>query len=287
MAGTYLHLLLAQQALEGLAERTDLSEEQASFYAGVVGPDIGFFPGGPRQLSDAIHRQHSADLIRALVAQAQNPAERAFAAGWALHVYTDLAVHPVIDELSFRLQADHPLAAGADVWHRRIEWGLDCQVLESTALRLWQFPLSFPFEPSAASVLERAAKPLYGSLVDTQAIHAGGQAAALWIRRLVPALLWTGGCRRSDCSLICRLAGAVANPFARALSSFWEQSEGRDDEVAILGPRRNEDELTHRLRTLASESIDAFRDGLRQEYRQLANRNLSTGELTHPNEDES
>lgn len=286
MAGTYLHLLLAHQALERLDEATDLHGAEAAFFAGVVGPDIGFFPGGPRALSDSIHRYHAADLVRGLHDLAQTPAERGFAAGWALHVYTDLAVHPEIEARSHRLQSDHPLAAGTDAWHKRIEWGLDCQVLESTPLRLWQLPLAFPFTPSSAGLLERAASPLFGALAEAAAIDAGGRAATRLTRRLAPALLWTGGCRRPDRGRLCRLVAAIANPWARRLSTAWEQNPDRDDEVAILWPWREEEHLVQQLRSLATASISTFLDGLRQGHVQLENRDLSTGELTPAIEDE-
>jgi hypothetical protein len=293
VAGTYLHLFLAREGLRRLAAETDLIHGTgegeadvdghgalaANFYAGVLGPDIGYFPHGPRALSDAIHQYHTADLVRSLHEQAASPAEIAFAAGWALHVYTDLAVHPEIEQRAATLQAADPLPLGTDSWHKRIEWGLDCQTLEETSIRLWDSPLDFLMNDQTSGVLGRAAGKWFGPLLDKPALAAGARSTHSWVRRLAPILLWTGGCRRADRSGLCRMTAAILRPLLRPLAAMRSAASRRDDAAAILGPLRDDEQWLRHLRQLAVASVDDFIVGWSQAHGQLENRHLSSGKL--------
>lgn len=297
MAGTYLHLFLAREGLRRLAGETDLihgigdggadvdgpmsGAMAASFYAGVLGPDIGYFPHGPRALSDAIHQYHTADLVRSLHDQAESPAEVAFAAGWSLHVYTDLAVHPELEQRAAKLQAVDPLPLGTDSWHKRIEWGLDCQTLEWTSMRLWDSPLDFLMDDQSSGVLGRAAAKWFGPLLDESALAAGARSTHRWVRRLAPILLWTGGCQRTDRSRTCRIAAAILRSLKRPLAAMRSSDSRRDDAAAILGPLRDDEQWLLHLRHLAVASVDDFIAGWGTSHRQLENRHLSTGKQIH------
>ena len=279
LAGTYLHLLLAQQALSRLAAEAHVSWDPASFNAGVLGPDIGYFPGGPRVLSNAVHESHTADLVRSLHQLASDPAEAAFAAGWSLHVYTDLAVHPQIDQRAAQLQMQSPMPAGTDSWHKRIEWGLDCKVLDSSPKRLWNNPLRFPVDGAPGDVLQRSTAVFFEGAAQPEMLLAGAESTTRWVRRLAPILAWTGGTRRPDRHPLCRWSAPVLRPLARGLARWWTQNPARDDEVAILNPLRDDEAWLDQLLQRAYASIEDFLAGWRQDHRQLENRHLSTGEV--------
>ncbi|SVD90995.1 uncharacterized protein METZ01_LOCUS443849, partial [marine metagenome] len=56
MAGSFFHLWLAEQALPMVfADGEPTDQMRAAFAAGAVGPDIGFFPGGPFAFSHRVH----------------------------------------------------------------------------------------------------------------------------------------------------------------------------------------------------------------------------------------
>lgn len=103
MPGVVLHLVLAEQVLDAWRKSpaaapfdpTDASLV-AAFRHGALGPDLGYFPGGPRFVSALAHQVQSADLTRTLVRVARTPVECAFAWGWVTHVVADCDIHPLI-----------------------------------------------------------------------------------------------------------------------------------------------------------------------------------------------
>lgn len=136
MPGVALHLVLAKRVLEtmrvtGAARPFDLDDPVAlnAYYHGSVGPDLGYFPGGLRLLSDLSHCVRSGALARALLRGARTPCERAFAVGWITHVLADRDVHPWIgrgvgehltgDRATFVDGSSRPLE------HLRVEMGVD------------------------------------------------------------------------------------------------------------------------------------------------------------------
>ncbi len=103
--------------------------EQHAFIAGSWGPDLGVFPGTVPFLTDIAHYLGSGRLGRALWISAESRQERAFAAGWCLHVMADALIHPLINEgCGERIWGDRsrPCSWGESAaWHQRVEIGLD------------------------------------------------------------------------------------------------------------------------------------------------------------------
>lgn len=103
MPGVTLHLLLAEQVLEHWRRQPgeapfppDDPTVVNAFRQGAFGPDLGYFPGGFRPLSDLAHCMRAGDLARRLVSTARTPLERGFASGWSTHVLADRWIHPHI-----------------------------------------------------------------------------------------------------------------------------------------------------------------------------------------------
>lgn len=151
MPGVTLHFVLADRVLQrlrrsGAAAPFDPDEEADlnAFYHGAVGPDLGYFPGGIRILSDLAHCVRTGTLARVLLHSARSSRERAFALGWVTHVLADVRIHPVIGRgVGELLQgtrdvfvdgSSHPLAhlrveMGLDAWHAREAPDVRCRRL--------------------------------------------------------------------------------------------------------------------------------------------------------------
>src|SRR5918992_636154 len=71
--------------------------QRRAFLHGSIGPDMGLFPGARHDLAVLAHRGPTGELIRAMLACAQNETELAFSYGWASHIFIDALVHPYVN----------------------------------------------------------------------------------------------------------------------------------------------------------------------------------------------
>ncbi len=137
---TSVHLALANMVIDwwaGHPAHAPFSPYPArnrnAFLQGSLAPDMGFFPGGVPLLSELAHNHRPGDLVRALIRLARTEEERAFAWGWLTHVVADVTIHPVINTCARRLLVasggDPDDAEALDVYHSRVEVGLDVHVL--------------------------------------------------------------------------------------------------------------------------------------------------------------
>jgi hypothetical protein len=278
VAGSFLHLHLAIGAFSAAFGRRpeERPAELAAFLAGCLAPDVGFFPGGPRVFSRRVHHEATGDLLRSLLTESSSTVDEAFTAGWALHVETDAAIHPLINR-----QASHPprapfSSARQDLWHKRIEWGLDCEILGATAYEppLWKQELYSP-----ADLLVRAARPLYGGDADPLRLSRGLASLAGWIPRLARILFWSGAVAR----------GATVNSkphvhcvprVARALAHRLDGVRYAEDAVALLTPEVPEEGFTLQVLAAADVAVAAFHRGWAESFANVVNRDLDSGQVT-------
>jgi hypothetical protein len=73
----------------------ELHRAHAFAYGGALVQDMGYYPGGSRELGDLTHYVRSGDFVRALAEEARDPAEYAFALGVLAHVLGDSEGHPL------------------------------------------------------------------------------------------------------------------------------------------------------------------------------------------------
>jgi hypothetical protein len=136
MPGVALHFVVADRTLESMRESGsdrpfDLGDPAAlnAYYHGAVGPDLGYFPGGWRVLSDLSHCVRTGALTRALMRGARTELERAFALGWLTHVLADRDIHPWIGRgVGEHLTGDRGRfvdASSRPLEHLRVEMGVD------------------------------------------------------------------------------------------------------------------------------------------------------------------
>lgn len=132
MPSVLCHLLLARDVLERAArdgQHSWLCSHRDSFIAGGWGPDLGVFPGTVPLLTDCAHYILSGQLGRKMWQVAHTDAERAFAAGWCLHILADAMLHPLINAAAGEaVHGDRNQRCtwgDSPAWHQRIEIGLD------------------------------------------------------------------------------------------------------------------------------------------------------------------
>lgn len=124
------HLLLAHEVLarwNGTAPfATHTPANRNAFLHGAIGPDMGFFPGANRLISELAHTDRAGDLTSGLAQHARNETELAFAYGWATHIVADAVFHPHINATAAWLE-DCAITDKRRIqsMHIRLEIGLD------------------------------------------------------------------------------------------------------------------------------------------------------------------
>ena len=284
MAGTFWHLSLAHRALPVLG--TDWSKQdrrsiEPAFYAGSIAPDLGFFPGGPRPYSQRVHHEATGDHVRTLYGKAADAGERAFAAGWALHLYTDVAVHPWVNRVAdgvISSQTDR-YSRRRDLWHQRIENGIDCHFLEQRELQfLWSVDLDWQGDRDGAALLAAVGSRYYGVTAEEAGLRHGLGVQRKWVARLPRIFLLTGhtrpGCFRSQV-----VFGRLMQPAIRAVVGDWiGRMTGSDNVGAVAKPLQLDLATLPRITETGSAVLRAFEQGLRDEFSSLPNLDLDTGE---------
>lgn len=171
MPGVTLHLLLADRTLSAL-QRPGVSSPfptshpamRNAFRQGALGPDLGYFPGGHRLLSDLAHHVSTGDLTRTLVRTARTPTERAFAWGWLTHVIADQRLHPHIGLSVGALRTgDSPRFVGGDEdqsGHVQVETGIDAAISVAHP-DIRRVPLQPVFDRMSINFLRRGYEQTY------------------------------------------------------------------------------------------------------------------------------
>ncbi len=133
MPGPSVHLRLVRETIErwdrvGTAP-VELEDPGVidALHFGALAPDTGYYPGAQAFIADLCHYVGSGELVRALMAEAFFPVERAFVWGWLSHVIGDVLLHPAVNRAAAVLRGDPGLLTYADdpEAHLRVEVGLD------------------------------------------------------------------------------------------------------------------------------------------------------------------
>ncbi len=111
----------------------DILNAHAFAYGGSIIQDLGYYPRGSHEYSDLVHYVRSGDFIQALLRDAQDVCEYAFALGALAHYSADkeghrLAVNPGVPMLYPGLRKKYGSAATYEddpVAHTKIEFGFD------------------------------------------------------------------------------------------------------------------------------------------------------------------
>lgn len=169
-----IHLLIADRLVDEwrtgrLPSPIDVErpETRCAFLHGALAPDMGFLPGVDRFVSELAHYVRPLELTRALLSQARNAVEEAFAWGWASHVLGDVRIHPIVGRaVGERLYGDRNRrvdAAEDTTTHVAVEVGLD------TAFLLKNPTVSKP--PRGSHFDSGSVRHLTGALTSTYGIE--------------------------------------------------------------------------------------------------------------------
>ena len=198
MPNVTLHLALAERVLSEwrLGSDPPFSPRDPilvnAFRSGALGPDLGYFPGGPRFLSDLAHCVGSGTLTRALLSGAETARERAFAWGWVTHVLADRQIHPLVGRGVSVLKGGAPTETisgdAAPEAHVRVETGVDVWI---SALKpdLRKIRLEPVFDAVSVRFLQKAYQRTYGIRIEGESLLTGHLAAT---RLAGPALATMG-----------------------------------------------------------------------------------------------
>lgn len=255
--------------------RPRCAESTNAFRAGSFGPDLGYFPGGHRFISDLAHCIRSGELVRRLLATASTGVERCFAAGWLTHVLADLLIHPAVAEGVGKLVTGDRCSpmdgASQPAAHLRVEIGLDAWFASED---VEEPPLRPVFDDATVSYLSNAYRHVYGIEVTAEQFLSSQRAALRGAAVAIRTVGWLGRTARRPRGRPLSCMATLSLKGVRALSA----SVGlRPLGLAMLAPRLPDPWLVeHTQRCLAALPELADRH-LGTGASELGNYNLDTG----------
>ncbi|HSB10675.1 MAG TPA: zinc dependent phospholipase C family protein [Blastocatellia bacterium] len=184
--------LLAKRFPRATADQ--FREARAYSYGGAIIQDMGYYPFGSKTFSDLVHYVRSGDFIEALLREAGNLNEYAFALGALAHYAADneghsIAVNPVVPVLYPKLRAKYGnrvTYAEDPIAHLRTEFGFDVLQVVRNRYASQSYHDFIGFEVSKP-VLERAFKHTYG--VELKDLFGSVDLALATFRRSVSVVI--------------------------------------------------------------------------------------------------
>jgi hypothetical protein len=152
---------------------TELQGARAYAYGGSLIQDLGYYPFGSRFFSNLVHYVRSGDFVAALISEAADVNEYAFALGALAHYTSDILGHPIavnraVPIIYPKLRAEHGpevLYAHSPSRHVMVEFSFDVLQVARGTFRADAYQDLIGFEV-AQPVLERAFRATYGLGLD-------------------------------------------------------------------------------------------------------------------------
>jgi len=176
------------------ATAEQLREAQAYAYGGAIIQDMGYYPFGSKYFTDLVHYVRSGDFIEALLAEAQDINEYAFALGALAHYAADndghvIAVNRAVPVLFPKLRAkygDRVTYVEDPAAHLKTEFGFDVVQVARGRYASEDYHDFIGFKVSKP-VLERAFKRTYG--IEVRDIFTNFDLAVATFRRAVGTII--------------------------------------------------------------------------------------------------
>ena len=181
----------------------DLRHAHANAYGGCLIQDMGYYPFGNKFFSELVHYVRSGEFVAALLDNAHDINELAFALGALGHYASDNNGHPTINAavaLEFpklhQKYGDHVTYAESPSAHIRTEFGFDMVQVAKQRYTSQAFHDFIGFEV-AQGLLERAFNQTYGLKLEDilsdekKAIGSYRRAVSKWIPELTRVALVT------------------------------------------------------------------------------------------------
>jgi hypothetical protein len=185
------------------ASADELHEAHAYAYGGSLIQDMGYYPFGNKFFSDLVHYVRSGDFVVALIRDAQNLNELAFALGALGHYAADLSGHPAVNSSVSLVFPKLHKKYGSQVTyeddptaHIRTEFGFDVLQLAKQQYTSQAYHDFIGFEVTQP-LLERAFLEVYGIplseilLNEDRSIGSYRRSVSKWIPQLTQVALVT------------------------------------------------------------------------------------------------
>jgi len=150
------------------ASKEDLREAHAYAYGGCVVQDMGYYPFGNKYFSNLVHYVRSGDFVLALLRDASDLNEYAFALGALAHYASDISGHPTINRVEAiefpklrKKFGDRVTYEDDPKSHIRTEFGFDMVQVARNRYTSDRYHDFIGFEVSQ-SLLDRAFQETYG-----------------------------------------------------------------------------------------------------------------------------
>ena len=284
MPSLHVHRALAERTLERWAAEGEEIEgympscpaSRNAFFAGAYGPDLGYFPGGDRVISDLAHCVRSGELTRCLLESAKSQVERCYAAGWLTHVLGDVLIHPLVaravGQLLYGSAALPVPGATAPAAHVRVETGLDTWFATGSSNGEAVEPV---FDTSSVAFLQGAFKDVYGLEVAADRFLSSERAASRGFYVGTRAIAWLGRTLRVPGMPVSRAVVSALRAVCHAFDSFGV----RPLALAFLSPTEPPPWLLDSARECMDRLPRMVFEHLRTRGRDLKDYNLDTGEV--------
>jgi len=255
--GVLSHLAVVDAAWDGTIVPTlerrfpgltadDLRCAHAFAYGGALAQDMGYYPGGSRELSDLMHYVRSADFVRSLADEARDANEYAFALGTLAHFLGDSEGHPLgvnrVVPLTFpklrREFGDVVTYEQDPKAHLRVEFGFDVVQVARGLYPSEDYRRFIGFE-IPLPLLARAVRRTYGlDLVDfLPRPERSVRSFRKFLASLFPKATRVAWAYKKD-EIEKALPGATSERFVYSLSNAaFEKEWGRDYDRPGLGSR--------------------------------------------------
>jgi hypothetical protein len=158
---------LITQRFPGLTD-DQIKQAHAYAYGGSVIQDLGYYPFGSKEFSDLVHYVRSGDFVDEMLRQSQDANEYAFALGALAHYISDVDGHPAVNKavaLRFpKLRAKYGTSvtyADDSAAHLKVEFGFDVAQVAKSRYAPDQYHDFIGFEVSEP-LLERVFPVVYG-----------------------------------------------------------------------------------------------------------------------------
>ncbi len=194
-----------------------------------------------------------------------------------MHLYTDLAVHPWVtaraDYLFKKRRTGYP-----DLWHMRVEWGIDCALLEQEEMDfLWGACLHFPRREGENSLLSLVGAKFYREDAQASIIARGERSVVRWMRWLPWFFLWCGKIYPEKRRGIPILTPCLRRLTEKVLGEWLEDVEGYKSQVALATSWSPDPGDMQRVLNLGEKGLDAFKRGWAEGFASFGNADMEKG----------
>jgi hypothetical protein len=306
---------LIEHRFPGLSE-DQIKEAHAYAYGGSVIQDLGYYPFGSKEFSDLVHYVRSGDFVAEMLRQSQDAKEYAFALGALAHYVSDVDGHPAVNQavaLRYpKLRAKYGSSvkyAQDKAAHLKTEFGFDTLQVAKNRYAPDQYHDFIGFNVSEP-LLERTFPIVYGmdlkEVLPHQDLAIGSYRWA--ISQLIPHMTKVA-LQLHQKQLASESPNFQKRKFLYRVSrADYEKTWGKTYQKPGLGTRfmaallrimpkigpfkgLGFNDPTQRTEDLYIKSINKTFDDYKQlleqaktSVPQLQERDLDTGELTHPSE---